>query len=293
MTVAPGAAVFRDAQPSAMRRRLQQPDITALALIFVFAAFANAALMVAPISSWRDHITMRLNLASDLPVTTALLVFSLIVAPILLVCGSVLAGRAVAGIAVPKGELIRRFSLALVPLALAMWASHFLFHFVMGWNSAWPVLQRALGDLGLALANQQTFRASNLLSTETVRILQTVLLDAGLLVTLYLGWRVARIHAPKLRLAFRVMAPWGGLAVGLYSLGLWTCLQPMQMRGLLTARCNSAKGRATLSHRAAHGGQRQYCYTGPARWTSVAYLWARGTSAVHTDFCTSLWPQLC
>jgi cytochrome c oxidase assembly factor CtaG/polyferredoxin len=269
MTVAPGAAVFRDAQPSAMRRRLLKPDITALALVFVFAAFANAALMVSPITRWRDHITMRLNLTSDLPVTTALLVFSLIIAPMILVCGSVLAGRAVAGLAVPKGELIRRFSLALVPLALAMWAAHFLFHFVMGWNSAWPALQRALGELGLALANQQAFRTSNLLSPENVRILQTVLLDAGLLVTLYLGWRVARIYAPKLRLAVRVMAPWGSLAVALYLFGLWTCLQPMQMRGLATASCKSAKVRATLSQHAAHGGHRQYWYSGPARWDSV------------------------
>jgi len=59
-----------------------------------------------------------------------------------------------------------------------------------------------------------------------------LLLDFGLLSTLYLGWRVARIYAPKLPLAFRVLAPWGSIAVGLYLFGLWTCLQPMQMRGL-------------------------------------------------------------
>jgi len=65
-----------------------------------------------------------------------------------------------------------------------------------------------------------------------LRILQCLLLDFCLLLTLYLGWRVARIYAPKLRLAFRVMAPWSSVALGLYMLGVWTCLQPMQMRGL-------------------------------------------------------------
>jgi hypothetical protein len=216
-----------------MRHRFRQPDIAALALVFVFAAFTNAALMVAPISSWRDYLTERLHLASNLPVTSALLVFGLILAPIVLGCGSVVAGRAAAGIGAPTGELIRRFSLALVPLATCMWAAHFLFHFLMGWNSAWPVLQRALSDFGLVLANPQAVSGSNLrLSMEHVQTLQTLLLDLGLLATLYLGWRVARLYAPKLRLAVRVMAPWSGLAVALYLFGLWTCLEPMHMRGL-------------------------------------------------------------
>jgi hypothetical protein len=59
-----------------------------------------------------------------------------------------------------------------------------------------------------------------------------VLLDIGLVATLYLGWRIARVYAPKLRLALRVMAPWGSVAVALYLFGIWTFLQPMQMRGL-------------------------------------------------------------
>jgi len=29
-----------------------------------------------------------------------------------------------------------------------------------------------------------------------------------------------------------VMAPWGSVAVFLYAFGIWTCLQPMQMRGM-------------------------------------------------------------
>jgi cytochrome c oxidase assembly factor CtaG len=232
MRVPPGLDVVRDPQQSSIGRLSRRTDIAALALVFVFAAFANAALMVTPISNWRDYITERLNLTSILPVTSALFFFALLV-PIILVCGSVLAGRAVAGIGAPAQELIRRFSLALIPLAASMWAAHWVFHFLMGWNSAWPVFQRAVGDLGLAVANQQVSVASNLhFSMDKVRIVQTVLLDIGLLATLYLGWRIARFYAPRLRLAFRVMAPWGSVAVGLYLFGVWTCLQPMQMRGL-------------------------------------------------------------
>jgi cytochrome c oxidase assembly factor CtaG/polyferredoxin len=233
MAVAPGLDIVHDPQRSSIGRLSRRTDIAALALVFVFAAFASAALMVAPISNWRDQITTRLSTASTLPVTSALFVFALVLAPIIMVGGSVLAGRAVAGIKAPARELVRRFSLALVPLAAGMWAAHFLFHFLVGWNAAWPVFQRAVGDLGLAVANQRTFSGSSpVFSMDNVRILQTVLLDIGLLATLYLGWRIARAYAPKLRLALRVMAPWSSVALALYLFGIWTCLQPMQMRGL-------------------------------------------------------------
>jgi hypothetical protein len=202
-------------------------------LVFVFAAFANAAMMVGPISDWQEQLTSRMNLASTVPVTSVLFFFALILTPIILVCGSVLAGRAMAGIKAPTRELIRRFSLALVPLAAGMWAAHFLFHFLVGWKSAWPVLERVVGNLGLAVATHQGSSGSSLgFGMDSVRVLQTLSLDIGLLATLYLGWRIARVYAPKLSLAFRMMAPWGSVAVVLYLLGVWICLQPMQMRGL-------------------------------------------------------------
>jgi cytochrome c oxidase assembly factor CtaG len=233
MTIAPGLDLIRDPKRASIGRLSRRPDIAALGLVFVFAAFANPAMMVAPISNWRDHLAARLHLASTLPVTSLLFFLALILAPAILVCGSVLAGRAVTGIKVPTRELIRRFSLALVPLAAGMWAAHFSFHFLTGWNSAWPVFQRVIGDFGLAAANQQGFLGSSVgFSIDNVRILQTLLLDIGLLATLYLGWRIARAYAPKLRLALRVMTPWGCVAVALYLFGVWTCLQPMQMRGL-------------------------------------------------------------
>jgi len=233
MANAPGLDVVRDPQRASIGRLSQRPDIAALALVFVFAAFASAAMMVGPISDWRDRVATRLNLASVLPVTSVLFFFALILAPLILVGGSVLAGKSLAGIKAPARELIRRFSLALVPLAAGMWAAHFLFHFLMGWTSAWPVFQRIAGVLGPALAGQQaSWGFSPGLSLVNMRILQTLLLDMGLLATLYLGWRIARIYAPKLQLALRVMAPWGATAVVLYLFGVWTCLQPMQMRGL-------------------------------------------------------------
>jgi polyferredoxin len=233
MTVPPGLTLVQDPLRSSVGRLSRRPDFAALSLVFVFAAFANAALMVAPIATWRDQIAARMHLGSGLPVTSALLFLALVLAPIMLVGGSVVAGRAIAGIAAPTRQLIYRFSFALIPLAIGMWAAHFLFHFIDGWESAWPVVQRAFADVGLTVASRPALSGVNPhFRMEYLRMLQTALLDLGLLGTLYVGWRVARDYAPKLRLAFRVVAPWSSVAVALYGFGIWTCLQPMQMRGL-------------------------------------------------------------
>jgi hypothetical protein len=233
MAVAPGLEIVRDPQRSSVGRFSRRQDITALALVFVFAAFTNAALMVTPILSWRDRIAANLNLSSTLPVTSSLLLLALVVAPFILVGGSVLAGRAMAAVKLPMREMIGRFSLALIPLALTMWAAHYLFHLLSGWNSLLPVVQRVAGGLGWAVLDRShSFFGGPLLDLEHLRILQILLLDAGLLATLYLGWRIARVHVPKFRSAFGLMAPWGTVAVSLYAFGIWTCLQPMQMRGM-------------------------------------------------------------
>jgi hypothetical protein len=232
MAVPPGLTLVGDPLRSSVGRLSRRPDIAALALVFVFAAFANAALMVTPISNWRDQIATRLHLASNLAATSVLFFLAIVLAPIVLVGGSVFAGQTLARIATPTRQLIQRFSLAMIPLAAGMWGAHFAFHFVAGWNSAWPVFQRVFGNLGLGVSGQALASLSLHFSVHNLRIFQTGLLDIGLLVTLYLGWRLAREYAPKLRLAFHLVAPWSGVAIFLYWFGVWACLQPMQMRGL-------------------------------------------------------------
>src|SRR6266404_6002013 len=97
MASAPGLDIVRDPQRASIGRLSRRPDIAALGLVFVFAAFTNAAMMVGPISNWRENLITRLNLPSIVPVTSVLFFLALVVVPIILVCGSVLAGRAIAG----------------------------------------------------------------------------------------------------------------------------------------------------------------------------------------------------
>ncbi|HEY1435291.1 MAG TPA: 4Fe-4S binding protein, partial [Thermoanaerobaculia bacterium] len=91
-----------------------------------------------------------------------------------------------------------RLALALVPLGLTMWSGHWIFHLATG--AGWVV------------------------STTTLLGIELVLLDVGLLVSLYAAWRVAK--------ASRGFLAWAAVAVCLWGAGVWIYLQPMPMRGM-------------------------------------------------------------
>jgi hypothetical protein len=234
MAVAPGMDLVRDPQRSSIGRLAGRLDFAGLALVFVFAAFANAALMTAPVVSFRDKLSERLGLSSPFVVTTVLLLLALLVAPALLATFAASISRQAGRVSVAARELLCRLSMSLVPLGVAMWAGHYLFHLATGWDSARLAIQRAASDIGwhLPILSGQGL-SSPLLATGTLCAAQVILLDCGLLLTLYLAWRIALAYAPRARLAVRLFAPWGAVATALYAVGVWIFLQPMEMRGLL------------------------------------------------------------
>jgi len=63
--------------------------------------------------------------------------------------------------------------------------------------------------------------------------LLVLLLDAGLLATLWVVWRVAASYRVAPARGAALIAPWGGLACALYAAAIWILLQPMQMRGTM------------------------------------------------------------
>ena len=236
MAVAPGMDVVLDPRRSSLGRLSRRLDIAALSLVFVFAAFVNAAFMTAPVTSFRDNLSARLGLASPQPVTGVLLLILLGLAPAMLFMFAAFASRVASRTSFSVRELFCRFSASLIPLGVAMWAAHYLFHLAVGWNSGWPTIQRAANDIGWHFLNSPRREfAMPLLDTDAVHVLQTLLLGGGLLLTLYLAWRIARNCLTSLRDAVRLFAPWGCVATILYVTGVWIILQPMEMRGLLNA----------------------------------------------------------
>ena len=179
-------------------------DIAALALVVVIAAFANAWWMVATGGKY------------------AALLAILAVVPLLAV-----------GVRF-KRDLFCRFSLALLPLGLGMWAAHLLFHLFTAWTSLGPVLHQAAADFHWHfLSPPQWGMQLPLLSAHSVLSLQLLLLDAGLLFTLYLGWRRALEWATRPGRAILLLLPWATMVAAGYAAGVWILLQPMQMRGMI------------------------------------------------------------
>ena len=179
-------------------------DIAALALVVVIAAYANAWWMVAQRGKYAPVLAM------------------LAVSPLV-----ALGARF-------KKELFCRFSQALLPLGLAMWAAHLIFHLFTGWASLGPVLQQAAADVHWHLLSPPQWGGElPLFSAQTVLSIQLLLLDAGLLFTLYLGWRRALEWAARPRPAVWLLLPWAIMVAAGYAAGVWILLQPMQMRGMI------------------------------------------------------------
>jgi hypothetical protein len=75
--------------------------------------------------------------------------------------------------------------------------------------------------------------SSPLFNADTTLSIQLLLLDAGLLLTLYLGWRFAQQRTKGAARAVLFLLPWAGTVAAVYAADVWILLQPMQMRGMI------------------------------------------------------------
>lgn len=194
LSIAPASAVWDDPYRSSIGRLSKRTDLAAVALVVVFGAFVNAAGMVDPVAGW-EH-AWRGSVA-------AFVLGGVIVLPLLTVLLCAVLNR-LAGARQKTADTVRRFIFSLVPLGVSMWAAHLLYHLAMGWNpSDWL--------------------------TPT----QILLLDAGVLLTLYVAWRIAKQYSERFGQTIALLAPWSLLSLALYAAGIWILFQPMQMRGMM------------------------------------------------------------
>ena len=226
--------VVTDPVRSSIGRLSTRTDIAAIGIVLISAAFAGAAVMTEPIASHLDEA--RQMFASPLVALPASLMAALLCPALLLVSvlTSLAASRRVLSLAKPMGELFCRFTLALLPLGLGMWTAHLLFHLVTGWATLDPALHQAAFDIGTrAFASPNWQSVAPLLSANSLLGVQLAVLDAGLLVSLYAGWRIAQQFVSGTRNLAQLLFPWAGVAAALYAAGVWILLQPMQMRGMM------------------------------------------------------------
>lgn len=230
----PASELMADPPRSSIGRLGARRDVAGLALVIVFGAFANAAGMVAPVVEVLGVAAESLGLSSSAPAFTAFLLVVLVLAPWVFAASTSWWGRHLALPGLDGRTTFCRLALALVPLGITMWAAHFATHLAMGASSGVPVGLRALGDVGID-AGSPDWSLSHVMGAagDGLVSLQILLLDLGLLATLYLGWRVVRPSVARSTSAVGALAPWATFASLLFVVGVWILFQPMEMRGML------------------------------------------------------------
>ena len=220
IAVVPGSDLLREGKRSAVGDYSRRPDIAAMVLVLTFAAFANAAGMIPPVLEFeKNH-----GLASGI-----LFIGSVTVLPALLACACAFLS---VGSTAPKSrwrEVLCGMAVLFAPLGFSMWASHFLFHFLTGAFTPWPVFQRLVKEAGLSSSlpdwNVPVAAFAGLPA------LEILLLNAGCLFTLWLLWKKMLVISG--RHPFLGFLPWALVACALHATGVWIILQPMEMRGTL------------------------------------------------------------
>ena len=163
-----------------------------------------------------------------------LFLLSMIIVPALLVAGCVCLSKVVGRLREGWRKTVFTFAPAFVPLGFSMWLIHFSYHLLSGGQTALPVIQRAAMDIGITIFGAPDWSLSFAMpSFDWLPSLELLLLDLGLLFTLYIGWRIASRFRFSFVRTLGLNAPWAGLAVVLYSIGVWIIFQPMQMRGMM------------------------------------------------------------
>ena len=185
---------------------------------------------------WRDRATSLARSGSPLLVTSISYVLGLVVLPALLVGGSAASAAYSAACRHLRWSWPPAFRIALVPLGFSMWLAHYSYHFLASWSTVTPALQRFAGDLGCSILGEPAWALACCRPVaDWLPRLEILSLDVGLLLSLYSGYRIALTQSGRTSQALKMLAPWAALLVLLFAAGVWIVLQPMQMRGTLSA----------------------------------------------------------
>jgi cytochrome c oxidase assembly factor CtaG/ferredoxin len=243
----PGRDLVSDPTRSSVGRLSSRVDIAALALTVSFSSLLNAALMIAPVGDSLESMEQRFPGLATTP-------GSLLAAGLL--CGLVLLAFLMQAMLLRsfcKGQTTRavfcRFSLAALPLGLAMWAAHLGFHLATSVSSLAPMLHHAYVDLAPGLRGAGMVSSHHMTAAMISRPIDLMLmpgskgfsvlslqlwtLDIGLLWSLYAGWRIAGQMASSASARTAMFVIWAMSVGAMYAACVWVCTQPMQMRGMV------------------------------------------------------------
>lgn len=218
ISIAPAKTLLSDPYRSGLGKLSRRNDLAAIALLITFGAFVNAAGMITPVMMWQHRLHALLGPSSMPVIVLAFVLLCAIAIPAALI--------GICGVAT-KSSLawIRRFVFALVPIGFGMWLAHLLYHIATSWTAIFAPVERLLTGTAAWLP------AASIPNWLTP--LQLIVLDGGLLLTLYVLYRLNRQKTVTTGSALALTLPWAVLSCSLYAVGVWILFQPMQMRGML------------------------------------------------------------
>ncbi len=207
----------------AWRRRW---DLSFLTLMLAYSGVSNALGMVPPIYTLEETLARWLNVRSEGVILLLIFAVGNLVLPTGLGLAAAALGRA--GAREPLRAILARHAPAFVPLGLAIWLGHYLFHFATGALTVVPVLQTFLLDHGIRLmGGEPNWTLGAILPATWLLPLQILAVLVGLLASLnVLGWVAAREGQPT-----RALLPWFVLLLGLALAAVYLFTLPMEMRG--------------------------------------------------------------
>jgi ferredoxin len=228
---APAAELAHDGARAGIGRLHRRRDLAALAAVFTFAAVLNAFGMVGAAARAERWLARVLGVATEAPVLASLFVVALVVAPVVLLGLAALVSRALAGRAArDHAREAARYSHALVPLGVGIWAAHYGFHLLTGALTIVPVTQSAAVDLfGRALLGAPRWTWAGLRPGALFPI-EAGLVLVGALGSIAVARQIAERDHPDR--ALRAAAPWFVVVAVMAALALWVLAQPMEMRAV-------------------------------------------------------------
>jgi polyferredoxin len=233
-TRSPARELTVDPVRSGVGRISRRPDLAAMALLLVFAAYVNAFGMVEPVFALQEGIAGALRIRSHGLLLLVFFLGGLVILPGLLVGSTAWASRRVTGGTRSLAEEATVYAWMLIPVGFGMWAAHYLFHFLVGALTVLPVAQQYLRDLGLP-SGDPAWGLGPVVPEGWLLPIELLFLQGGLLVSLLVGYRLARREEGAKGPALRAFVPWALLATLLAGSGIWLLQQPMEMRGTFFA----------------------------------------------------------
>jgi hypothetical protein len=233
LAMAPARQLWSDRFRSGVGHWSARPDVAALVVLLSFGAVANAGGMIEPVVTWLEQARSKLGDPSWLVMTTLYYLLALVVLPVVAIGLITSVSQAWGHLSQSRSIVATRFAFALVPFGFSMWLAHYSFHFLTSFDTIVPTTQRFIADLGGDLGEPLWQLACCRPASSWLTHLQVLMLDCGLLMSLYVGYRIAEDMALGTWRSLRAFAPWAVLIAMLFVASVWIVYQPMQMRGTL------------------------------------------------------------